>query len=438
MALQAHDALGIDLEKDLPWIEGTVFFFDSFYRAQTLKRTGKELGDDGKLVIYPANGLELAKGATNPIEAVSALRRITASLLALPELRPDSRARLERIQPLLPDLPVGKRQGVASLLPAKSWEAEYNKWEPIEMYAYWPYRLVGITRPETLQLARDTWETVPSDRAKLCKQDYSWMANVVNMAALAWPEKAQARAIYKMANTAAPQARFPAFFGPGHDWLPDHNWGGSGSVGIQEMLLAPEPGLCGKLNLFPAWPKEWDVDFKLHAPGPTVVEGVLRGGKLKSLKVTPAARAKDIVNWLGKQPEYRPIPPRPVALSQGKKITASSQFVEPGYDAARANDGDVKTRWASAYEARTGWLEIDLGEEKCINRVWLSEVEWQETREFIVEVKQGDAWKEVARGTTIGPDKEVAFAPVNARNVRLNILKAAMAININEFEVFGP
>ena len=25
----------------------------------------------------------------------------------------------------------------------------------IEMYAAWPYRLVGITRPETLQLARD-------------------------------------------------------------------------------------------------------------------------------------------------------------------------------------------------------------------------------------------------------------------------------------------
>jgi len=434
MALQAHDALGISLEKDLPWIEGTVFFYDSFYRAQTKQRTGKELGDDGKLVIYPANGLEFARGATDPIEVVCGLKRITAGLLALPEISPDVRARLEKIQPTLPDLPTGKRQGVLSLEPAKSWEAEYNKWEPIEMYAFWPYRFVGITRPETLQLARDTWETVPADRARLCKQDYSWMANVANMAALAWPDKAKERAIYKMANNTAPQARFPAFFGPGHDWLPDHNWGGSGSVGIQEMILAPEPGPHGKLNLFPAWPKEWDVDFKLHAPGQTVVEGVLRGGKLEALNVTPASRAQDIVNWLGKSPAYTPLP---VSVSQGKKITASSQFNEPGYNVERANDGDLKTRWASDYGARSGWLEIDLGEAKEISRVWLSEVEWPETEEFVIEVKRADGtWQPVAHGTTIGADKEVTFAPVKARYVRLNILKAKMAININEFQVF--
>jgi len=303
MALQGKDALGFSITNDLPWIEGTVLFYDTYYRAETKKRTGKELGEDGKLIIYPACGLEFAGGATDPIEVVCGLKRITAGLLALPEVAPDLRARLEQIQTCLPDLPTGLRQGHLSLLPAKSWEREYNMWEPIEMYAFWPYRMAGVTKPETLQLARDTWDTVPVDRAKLCKQDYSWMANVVNMAALAWPEAAKKRAIYKMANNTAPQARFPAFFGPGHDWLPDHNWGGSGMVGIQEMLLAPEPGAHGKLNLFPAWPAEWDVDFKLHAPGQTIVEGGLRGGKLKSLRVTPKSRAKDIVNWLNHAPE---------------------------------------------------------------------------------------------------------------------------------------
>ena len=323
--------------------------------------------------------------------------------------------------------------GRLSLLPAKSWERDYNKWEPIEMYACWPYRLVGITSPETLQLARDTWETVPADRARLCKQDYSWMANVANMAALAWPEEAKKRAIYKMANNTAPQARFPAFFGPGHDWLPDHNWGGSGMTGVQEMLLAPEPGPDGKLHLFPAWPAEWDVDFKLHAPGPTIVEAVLRGGKLESLKVTPESRAKDVVNWLGKQPAYQPPPP---PLSQGKQVTVSSQFDQPGYDAARAVDGDLKTRWASDFAARSGWLAVDLGEEHEIGRVWISEIEWPETREFAIEIKQGDTWKQVAHGTTIGPDKEIIFPPVKARVVRLNVSKAVRPININEFQVF--
>lgn len=261
------------------------------------------------------------------------------------------------------------------------------------------------------------------------------MANVANMAALAWPEKAKERAIWKMANTAAPQARFPAFFGPGHDWLPDHNWGGSGMTGLQEMLLAPEPGPEGKLNLFAGWPPEWDVEFKLHAPGPTVVECVYRGGEVRRLKVTPSRRAGDVVNWLGKIPAYQPPPP---PLSQGKPITASSQFNQAGYDAARANDGDPSTRWASDINARSGWLEIDLGEEREIGRVTVSEIEWPETREFAIEVKQGDAWQEVARGTTIGRDKEIAFAPVKARHIRLHVLKSERAININEFQVFPP
>ena len=52
-------------------------------------------------------------------------------------------------------------------------------------------------------------------------------------------------------------------------------------------------------------------------------------------------------------------------------------------------------------------------------------------------MKQGSSWKEVARGTTIGTDKEIPITPVKARHVRLNITEAAMAININEFQVFA-
>ncbi len=437
MNLQAHENTGYPITEDLPWMIGTVTFYDTYYRAETKKRTGKELGDDGKLVIYPGNGLEYAGDATNPIDAVSGLLALTEGLLRLPDLAAADRARLEQILATLPPLPAGRRSARLSLLPAKTYHVSYNKWEPIEMYAAWPYRRVGITRPDTLQLARDSWDTVPEDRARLCKQDYSWMANLANMAVLASPEKARERAIYKMANTAAPQARFPAFFGPGHDWLPDHNWGGAGMTGVQEMLLAPEPGAKGKLHLFPGWPADWDVDFKLHAPGSTLVEASLKGGKLVSLRVTPASREKDIVNWLGQQPEWAVFVP-PVSLGQGKPITASSQFDQPGYDARLANDGDLKTRWASDFAARSGWLEMDLGVETEIGSVVVSEIEWPETREFAIEVKQGDAWKEVARGTTIGAEKEIMFPPVKTRLIRLNVLKAERPVNINEFKVFAP
>ena len=66
-------------------------------------------------------------------------------------------------------------------------------------------------------------------------------------------------------------------------------------IGLQEMLLQ---AVDDKLYLFPAWPKEWDVDFKLHAPQQTTVEGKLRNGKLIDLQVLPKERAKDVVNML--------------------------------------------------------------------------------------------------------------------------------------------
>ena len=86
--------------------------------------------------------------------------------------------------------------------------------------------------------------------------------------------------------------RYPTFWGPGHDWVPDHNWGGSGMIGVQEMLMQT---VGDKIYLFPAWPKEWDVEFKLWAPGNTVVKGALKDGKVVELHVFPEKRKKDVI-----------------------------------------------------------------------------------------------------------------------------------------------
>ena len=158
--------------------------------------------------------------------------------------------------------------------------------------------MVGVTRPDTLTLARDTWDTLPlrgDNRSQLfSKLDFSWQPTWVDMAALALPEEAQKRAIAKFSDKAS-ACRFPAFFGPGHDWMPDHNWGGSGMVGLQEMLVAADPGPKGKIHLLPAWPKTWDVRFRLHTAGRTTVAGEVRDGKLIRVTVDPPNRAKDLV-----------------------------------------------------------------------------------------------------------------------------------------------
>ena len=74
--------------------------------------------------------------------------------------------------------------------------------------------------------------------------------------------------------------RFPAFWEPGYDWAPDHNRGGGAMIGLQEMLLQETPD--GELLLFPAWPKDVDASFRLHATGGRIVEAEIKDGKIKS------------------------------------------------------------------------------------------------------------------------------------------------------------
>ena len=81
------------------------------------------------------------------------------------------------------------------------------------------------------------------------------------------------------------------FWGP-YDWVPDGDHASVLMLALQRMLLQTDGD---RILLFPAWPKEWDVDFKLHAPMNTTIEGTLRKGNLEKLKVTPESRGQDIV-----------------------------------------------------------------------------------------------------------------------------------------------
>ena len=63
-------------------------------------------------------------------------------------------------------------------------------------------------------------------------------------------------------------------------------------IALQEMLMQT---VGRKIYLLPAWPKDWDVDFRLQAPYQTIVEGTLRKGEIETLKVTPQERRRDVV-----------------------------------------------------------------------------------------------------------------------------------------------
>ena len=63
-------------------------------------------------------------------------------------------------------------------------------------------------------------------------------------------------------------------------------------IALQRMLMQCDGDT---IRLAPAWPKDWNASFKLHAPKNTTVEGRVENGKVTDLKVTPESRHKDVV-----------------------------------------------------------------------------------------------------------------------------------------------
>ena len=140
---------------------------------------------------------------------------------------------------------------------------------------------------DSLDIARNTYLYDP-DLQKF-RSHVGWKQDNIFAACLGLTDEAKHLTKLKLAN--GPH-RFPAFWGPGFDWTPDHNWGGSGMIGLQEMLLQTIDE--GKILLFPAWPRDWNVHFKLHAPQSTTVEVELKDGKIVKLIVVPESRKKDV------------------------------------------------------------------------------------------------------------------------------------------------
>jgi hypothetical protein len=110
------------------------------------------------------------------------------------------------------------------------------------------------------------------------------------MAYLGLAEQAREYLVKRARNKHA-LSRFPVFWGPNYDWVPDQDHGGILTKGVQSLVMQCDGK---KIDLFPAWPGAWDCDFKLHAPYKTTVEVTLKNGKITKLVVTPKEREKDV------------------------------------------------------------------------------------------------------------------------------------------------
>ena len=89
--------------------------------------------------------------------------------------------------------------------------------------------------------------------------------------------------------------RFPSFWGPGFDWTPEMDQGGTGMIALQDMLMQTFGNKSRTIRLLPAWPEDWTAEFRLRAPFQTIVEGRVENGELVRLSVDPPERREDVV-----------------------------------------------------------------------------------------------------------------------------------------------
>ncbi len=287
MAIEMHNYKQVEISKYIPLIKSCLVFFDEHYKYEALSRGRQALDGNGKLILFPGSGAETYKMAYNSSSTIAALQTVTKALLDLPEsyLTKAEREYFLSLQKRIPPLPFREMKGKKTIAPAEVF-GRINNIEITQLYPVFPWRIYGVGKPD-LDVAINTWKYGVDNENQ--RHYISWHQDAIFCACMGLTDEAQKITIQKLENS---DRRFPTFWGPGHDWVPDHNWGGSGMIGLQEMLMQTDNS---NIYLMPSWPKNWDVAFKLHATGNTTVEGELKDGKLISLKVTPEARRMDVI-----------------------------------------------------------------------------------------------------------------------------------------------
>ena len=260
----------------LPFTREILTFFEQQYPTNA----------QGKLVMHPSQALETWWHCTNAMPELAGCLAVTDRLLAMPAAVASAtdRAHWQRLRAKLPRIPLREINGRKALAPAEFFANKPNIENP-ELYPVFPFRLFAFNRPDAdwaLAALEQRWDRGHS----------GWRQDDIFMAYLGLTNDVR-KAIVSRARSYDRGERFPAFWGPNYDWTPDQDHGGVLMKAFQSMLLQTDGQ---RIFLLPAWPREWDVEFKLHAPQQTVVEGAYRNGKMQSLRVTPEARRADVTS----------------------------------------------------------------------------------------------------------------------------------------------
>jgi len=272
----------------VPFAREVLLFFDEHYPRD----------DDGKIRLDPAMVLETWWIAVNPAPDVAGLQFCLDELLAIGAGSAEDQANWRRFRAEIPAVFLHEIDGRQAIAPARTWAARHNA-ENGELYPVFPFRCFGLGLGSADIVA---W-TMKHRSNKNAFGYKCWTQDQIHWAYAGNAAEAQDGLIHRFRH-ASPQVRFPLYGSAGPDSCPDFDHFGAGSTALQRMLVQ-EAG--DKILLLPAWPADWDVDFKLHVTGSAFIRGQVTDGKLIDWTIEPATRKKDVVVY---QPQR--VPPRPV------------------------------------------------------------------------------------------------------------------------------
>ena len=278
----------------------------AYYVNRFTKRDPK-----GKMLMDGVGCAETYQGVDNPCTEIGCLKFLLVKLLSF-EIDAARRQRWTKLLDIMPGVPTRRILGLDLLAVGDKYEPGRVDCETPELYSIYPFRQVWLGKPGLLANARQSFHvrnisldgTIDSQSV----ETGGWQSAPVQAACLGLPREAARLASINFNDQfidwhdnvdpakpwpTRPRARFPAFWECKMDNTPDNDHGANSANALQSMLLQCDGR---KIFLLPAWPEDWDVSFKLHAPSNTTVECVYRNGSVQSLKVIPESRRADIVD----------------------------------------------------------------------------------------------------------------------------------------------
>jgi hypothetical protein len=246
-----------------------------------------QIGGDGKLHFNDMNALETYWRANDPPCDIGGIMWVTRLMLQLDgKFLPDTAKELfVEMQGLLPKLPMATDGSGTRILPTANGDGPVNVENP-ELYCVFPYRLFSTGKPG-LDTGRCTWDNRVFGKPLATSWGGFWQHGI-HATYLGWADSAKVEIINRLYDTRG--WRFPTFFTYG-DYPPCQAFAGVAQKVINAALIQADDG---KILLFPAWPKDWDVEFKLHTLEQTSVDVKYKDGEITYLSVIPAERYNDI------------------------------------------------------------------------------------------------------------------------------------------------